>query len=130
MEASKVKIMDKQSLKAQLDQLHNLKVGIGRLTHGEASKAKWAMNNLTQKIAQTLAYFKALELPGELDEARTKAMDIILPATVVIQQEYANLKPNAKGFEVISDETDRQSELIRHALRDFDAKATEWLASH
>ncbi len=121
--------MNKQKLRMEVDRLHTLKTKIGDMTYGDASRGKYAMNNLTRTISETLAFLQTITLPDELIEVRNQTLATIEPAMAAINQEYAHAKPDKRGHEVISNQTDRQSEVIRRALGEFDTKANDWLIS-
>lgn len=121
--------MNKQQLRVEVYRLHIMKTKIGDMTYGNASRGKYIMNNLTRTINETLAFLQAMTLPDELVEVRDQTLAKVEPAMAAIAQEYAQAKPDARGHEVITTQTGRQSEVLRRALSEFDAKATAWLIS-
>lgn len=119
--------MNKEQLEAALEQLHNKKERIGKLSYGEASGMKHAANSLIQKIVETTSFLLAIDLPDELAQARKQAIDTIDTAFGAIQQEHAIQKSDHRGHEVVTKTMDSQSTLIREALRKFDTAALAWL---
>ncbi|WP_461137396.1 hypothetical protein, partial [Spirosoma terrae] len=61
---------------------------------------------------------------------RDKAFAQINPAVQAILQEAGKNEKRSNGHELISTETDNQSEVIRRALGNFDTEASRWLESN
>ena len=68
------------------------------MTYGDASRSRYAMNNLTRTINETLAFLQAMTISDELIEVRDQTLATIGSAIRAIVQEFTHAKPHARGM--------------------------------
>ncbi len=117
--------MNERKFESALESLRQYKTNLTNLS--TRPEGRHVMNTLIQAIKETLSHLEGIKVPDEMAATKQKVVNKIRQAAQSIDSEYTGVNSTSTDNEVITEQTSRQVNVIRDALKEFDGKGLEWL---